>query len=105
MSEALPVNDTSTRGFTLIELLIVIAVIAILAALLFPVLSRGREGGRRTACISNVRQLTLAMLQYAQDYDENLPGAGDGPAAVGLPGGWVYVSIYPANKSVRGFDV
>ena len=61
------------RGFTLIELLVVIAIIAILAAILFPVFARARESARKTSCASNVRQLTLASLMYAQDYDELLP--------------------------------
>lgn len=57
-------------GFTLIELLIVIAIIAILAAILFPVFGRARENARRSGCSSNMKQLGLAMIQYAQDYDE-----------------------------------
>ncbi|MGC9318150.1 MAG: prepilin-type N-terminal cleavage/methylation domain-containing protein [Armatimonadota bacterium] len=61
------------RGFTLIELLVVIAIISILASILFPVFSRARGKGRQAACISNVRQLTLAMSMYAQDYDEIIP--------------------------------
>jgi prepilin-type N-terminal cleavage/methylation domain-containing protein/prepilin-type processing-associated H-X9-DG protein len=62
-----------SRGFTLIELLVVIAIIAILASILFPVFSRAREAARKSSCSSNVRQLTLACLSYAQDYDELLP--------------------------------
>lgn len=58
------------RGFTLIELLVVIAIIAILAAILFPVFARAREKARQTSCLSNVKQILLAHLQYAQDYDE-----------------------------------
>jgi prepilin-type N-terminal cleavage/methylation domain-containing protein len=61
------------RGFTLIELLVVIAIIAILAAILFPVFAKAREQARKTACISNVKQLGLASLMYAQDYDEMWP--------------------------------
>jgi prepilin-type N-terminal cleavage/methylation domain-containing protein/prepilin-type processing-associated H-X9-DG protein len=58
------------RGFTLIELLVVIAIIAILAAILFPVFARAREKARQSSCLSNVKQIMLAHLQYAQDYDE-----------------------------------
>jgi len=62
------------RGFTLIELLVVIAIIAILAAILFPVFAKAREKARQSSCSSNVKQIMLAVLQYAQDYDEILPG-------------------------------
>ncbi len=61
-------------GFTLIELLVVIAIIAILAAILFPVFARAREKARQTSCLSNEKQIDLALLMYAQDYDEMLPG-------------------------------
>ncbi|MBM3477268.1 MAG: DUF1559 domain-containing protein [Armatimonadetes bacterium] len=57
-------------GFTLIELLVVIAIIAILAAILFPVFARAREKARQASCQSNHRQVGLAQLMYAQDYDE-----------------------------------
>jgi prepilin-type N-terminal cleavage/methylation domain-containing protein/prepilin-type processing-associated H-X9-DG protein len=57
-------------GFTLIELLVVIAIIAILAAILFPVFAKAREKARQSSCLSNVKQIMLAELQYAQDYDE-----------------------------------
>jgi prepilin-type N-terminal cleavage/methylation domain-containing protein/prepilin-type processing-associated H-X9-DG protein len=62
------------KGFTLIELLVVIAIIAILAAILFPVFAQAREQARKTSCLSNCKQLGLAMQMYAQDYDEMLPG-------------------------------
>jgi prepilin-type N-terminal cleavage/methylation domain-containing protein/prepilin-type processing-associated H-X9-DG protein len=57
-------------GFTLIELLVVIAIIAILAAILFPVFAKAREKARQSSCLSNCKQIALAWLQYAQDYDE-----------------------------------
>ena len=51
----------------------VIAIIAILAAILFPVFARAREKARQSTCLSNVKQLSLAAMMYAQDYDEKLP--------------------------------
>ncbi|MFO7948278.1 MAG: prepilin-type N-terminal cleavage/methylation domain-containing protein [Armatimonadota bacterium] len=59
-------------GFTLIELLVVIAIIAILAAILFPVFARAREKARQSSCLSNVKQIALGALMYAQDYDERM---------------------------------
>ena len=67
---------TAKTGFTLIELLVVIAIIAILAAILFPVFAQAREKARQTSCASNLKQLGLAFLQYAGDYDEGFPAAG-----------------------------
>jgi prepilin-type N-terminal cleavage/methylation domain-containing protein len=66
------------QGFTLIELLVVIAIISILAAILFPVFARARESARRTACLSNMKQVTSGILMYTQDYDEVLPYQQDG---------------------------
>jgi prepilin-type N-terminal cleavage/methylation domain-containing protein/prepilin-type processing-associated H-X9-DG protein len=66
-------GEPLTRGFTLVELLVVIALMVILAALIFPVFAQARESARKTRCISNLRQLSQAMMLYVQDYDETFP--------------------------------
>jgi len=58
-------------GFTLIELLVVIAIIAILAAILFPVFSRAREQARKTACLSNLKQIGNALLMYTHLWEKS----------------------------------
>ncbi len=86
-------------GFTLIELLVVIAIIALLAAILFPVFAQAREKARQTTCASNMRQMGLAVLMYAQDYDECLP-----LAATTTPTGFLnwhhLVDPYVKNKQI-----
>jgi prepilin-type N-terminal cleavage/methylation domain-containing protein len=71
-SLSLPLRNRRT-AFTLIELLVVIAIIAILAAILFPVFAQAREKARQATCISNMRQLSLGVMMYVQDYDEMYP--------------------------------
>ena len=63
------------KGFTLIELLVVIAIIAILAAILFPVFARAREKARQASCLSNMKEIALAVLMYGSDYDSMYPRA------------------------------
>lgn len=99
------------RGFTLIELLVVIAIIAILAAILFPVFARAREKARQASCCSNIKQLDLAMLMYAQDYDEmwcmGYRGAGQpyevDPVTGSRRTGWFawWGSVYPYVKNAQ----
>jgi prepilin-type N-terminal cleavage/methylation domain-containing protein/prepilin-type processing-associated H-X9-DG protein len=91
------------RGFTLIELLVVIAIIAILAAILFPVFAQAREKARTSQCLSNVKQISLAVMMYAQYYDELLPQASrdgicrDAAGVVGA-GRWMH-QIHPYTKN------
>ena len=75
------------RGFTLIELLVVIGIIAILAAILFPVFAQARGSARNTADMSNIRQLGAAAMMYTQDYDETYVPVGS----------WTDPTITPFN--------
>lgn len=94
---------TRRAAFTLIELLTVIAIIAILAYMILPSLSRAREMARRTSCLSNMKQLGLGVMQYTQDYDERLPIAAVGSAGEGK-GGWVYYSKFGSGSTDPMFD-
>ena len=58
----------SGSGFTLVELLVVIAIMSVLASMLFPVFARAREKARQTTCTSNLKQIGLALIMYADDY-------------------------------------
>src|ERR1700722_18680608 len=64
-----------SKAFTLIELLFVIAIIAILAAILFPVFAQAKESAKKTACLSNNKQMGLALYMYLGDNDDSLPMA------------------------------
>jgi prepilin-type N-terminal cleavage/methylation domain-containing protein/prepilin-type processing-associated H-X9-DG protein len=85
------------RGFTLIELLVVVAVIAILAAILFPVFAEAREKARATSCLSNTKQEATAIAMYVQDYDETFPlGWGWHPAV-----GWGFNYYFATPEDWR----
>ena len=68
-------SRSHSQGFTLIELLVVIAIIAILAAILFPVFAQARERARAISCVSNMKQIGLALIMYTQDNDETYPAS------------------------------
>lgn len=94
-------------AFTLIELLVVITIIAILAAILFPVFARARENARKASCQSNLKQIGLGLMQYAQDFDGWTPGSvtfGQAPPGGGTTGGRSWPSmIQPYVKSSQLF--
>ena len=87
-----------TTGFTLIELLVVIAIISILASILFPVFARARENARRASCQSNLKQISLSLMQYTQDYDEKLVPAGN--LIGGVEQAWM-TTLQPYVKSAQ----
>ncbi|HEX5324876.1 MAG TPA: DUF1559 domain-containing protein [Capsulimonadaceae bacterium] len=91
------------KGFTLIELLVVIAIIAILAAILFPVFAAAREKARSSACLSNEKQLALAILQYNQDYDDTFPAQPpcDGPTGYD----WQQTWVTETQPYIKSYDV
>jgi len=130
MKQKISINN-GQPGFTLIELLVVVAIISLLAAILFPVFARARENARRTSCMSNLRQIGLGMMMYTQDYDERYPqavrgnsGAGgggyiSGAACAGLPCSHFYIApdgggnykmyswmdiLYPYTKSIQVYE-
>ena len=96
------VGTTQTRrpGFTLIELLIVIAIIALLAAILFPVFSMARENARRSSCQSNEKQLMLAVYQYTQDSDELYPPITLAYTGLGSVGWHQFVQAYVKSTQI-----
>ena len=96
------------RAFTLVEVLIVLFVIGVLAALLFPVFSKARENARRSSCQSNLKQIGLGFMQYARDYDETFPLAyadsdGSGSYSSAFDAGWAD-NLQPYLKSTRLFQ-
>src|SRR5438309_2483944 len=86
-----------SRAFTLIELLVVIAIIAILAAILFPVFAQAKEAAKKTACLSNTKQIALGLYMYASDSDDNLCNTSWEQDTAGFMGGIAYNPQNPAG--------
>jgi len=100
------------RAFTLIEILVTIAIIAILTAILFPVFARARENARRVSCLSNLKQIGLAIMQYTQDYDEmyspnfkrSTTNKTIAQTETGTPGAYFYSSYDGSASSGHGYS-
>ena len=96
MSQHAVARRRAFAGFTLIELLVVIAIIAILAAILFPVFAKARGKAREIACVSNLRQIGMAITMYAEDCDGLYPYAVD-------PADYMTPSIWAGNQKYQQF--
>jgi prepilin-type N-terminal cleavage/methylation domain-containing protein len=88
-------------AFTLIELLVVITIIAILAAILFPVFARIKESAKKSACLSNMRQIGTAFSLYLSDWDERMPDRRDLKSS--LPGGYRPWTSWPPSDPRAGW--
>ncbi len=99
------------KAFTLIELLVVIAIIAILAAILFPVFAQAKAAAKKTACLSNERQVGTSLMLYTGDADDTLPAVYDPQGGYGLALGFMdpaagnnwASAIYPYVKNLPVF--
>jgi prepilin-type N-terminal cleavage/methylation domain-containing protein len=91
-------------AFTLIELLVVISIIAILAAILFPVLGQAKAEAKQSSCLSNVNQISVAVALYANDYDDGYPMGGwqfpEGASSPNDSSRW-FVDVGPYLKTIK----
>jgi prepilin-type N-terminal cleavage/methylation domain-containing protein/prepilin-type processing-associated H-X9-DG protein len=91
------VGKSTFKGFTLIELLVVVAIISLLAAILFPVFARARESARKSSCLSNLKQIGLGWMMYTQDYDEVAPLAVYYSDGGSIEHGWDFTLDYSSG--------
>jgi prepilin-type N-terminal cleavage/methylation domain-containing protein len=94
-----PAGPGVKRGFTLIELLVVIAIIAILAAMLLPVLSKAKERALQVQCLARLKQVDLAMILYCDDYHDTTPSKDSVP---GQAIWWWYKELIKSYAGVKG---
>ncbi|MBR0458112.1 MAG: type II secretion system protein [Victivallales bacterium] len=83
------------KRFTLIELLVVIGIIALLAGMLMPALSKAQAKGVQTDCLNNQKQMALAFFMYGNDYKQWFPKINDGAGGAGEEGNWIYYNAFP----------
>ena len=109
MQSSIASRGATNRAFTLIELFMVIAIIAILAAILFPVFAQARERARAISCLSNLKQSGVAYTMYTQDYDETTPlqtspvATRDANNYFAVTGGYWYNLLQPYVKNWQVF--
>ena len=95
-----PPHSSRRPAFTLIELLVVIAIIAILAAILFPVFAQAREKARQTACLSNLKQISISLTMYQSDFDSMYPPSQLPPSGANIVSWPTMIQPYIKNEQV-----